>query len=906
MNLNAKILSQKGENLAHIEQVSQVDQLDSSDRDHTAVYTLTGLKSGLVTIQFEAQSADSDISKQIKSSVQEIQIYKPLKVEPKYIELIQGAEFQIQITGGPSSPDSNIVYELESPDKTIIQIEDKGIINAKEIGKTKVIVKSVGLACLPFTSISTQAEFRCNPENKIRKIYSQDSLQVKVVALNSISLFSPLKSIKIGNEMPIYILANDKTLNPLNFGSSKYLKFEWRINNQQVASLVHPLLEKSLDTEELYDKSFSLRILAKQEGNVKVFVKVEFKNSSLSDSLDIHVFNEAKFTHFKQDLSFVNFVLMTPGTQFQIKTNFDHLSSNLLYELKFFNDSHSIDSFCTKNTIRISATGLIQVDNMRQSQLKYLQECEVGLLIKIESVKQPDLKFQILNYLIKVKPIVYSMIQIDKSAILRSKFKINQKSLIRNRLSFDSAGIQLKCSVSYHDNLGDLFHVVNTRNLFRINRNDLVDYSNINLLEPKDEMINSQENSFSLSIVQPGRFVMELTPSSTVPEDSRDYIGLNILDFKTKDSGLNRLELKIGDLVCLNGEEENQNPPSEWSSQSPNIIRLFSTSGLSLASSFIGVCMESGSTLVKKSSNLDSVLEQTEIRIKPLEKVSFLTLKSKILTNSQSLNQISFQTDSALNPNCSNEFQVLFNSLKQNSDLIPFKCSASIYTQSGKRLEYLDRLISTNLIYTGQHWTCDLNFNASSNSLLYELIENHVENDPSLIQVYVDTKSSEQSIEDQTNFNKMYQATFIPAFYVQNKQIELSVHSGSHFSLVIKATNQLQSHLIITSNLPSLIQIKPIRPDDFSVIYDISTKEDQFDIGEYASVLQQQNGNLYVQIFCSLTEQVERIPFKFAFGYVGSQTARILEVKPKTSKKCLMSYIRNFFPVGYSTIRRIK
>lgn len=44
------------------------------------------------------------------------------------------------------------------------------------------------------------------------------------------------------------------------------------------------------------------------------------------------------------------------------------------------------------------------------------------------------------------------------------------------------------------------------------------------------------------------------------------------------------------------------------------------------------------------------------------------------------------------------------------------------------------------------------------------------------------------------------------------------------------------------------------------------TSGESFDLNAYANLLQEQNGQLYIQITCTLTQQVERVPIKFLFG----------------------------------------
>ena len=85
-----------------------------------------------------------------------------------------------------------------------------GIVNAVHIGQVRVIAKSVGT-------------------KKKQRVYSEDHFVVKVVRLHSVQLQVPLRSIKAGNEMPVYIMANERKLTPLNFASAKNLRYLWKV-----------------------------------------------------------------------------------------------------------------------------------------------------------------------------------------------------------------------------------------------------------------------------------------------------------------------------------------------------------------------------------------------------------------------------------------------------------------------------------------------------------------------------------------------------------------------------------------------------------------------------------------------------------------------------------------------------
>lgn len=348
--------------------------------------------------------------------------------------------------------------------------------------------------------------------------------------------------------------------------------------------------------------------------------------------------------------------------------------------------------------------------------------------------------------------------------------------------------------------------------------------------------------------------------------------------------------------------------------------------------------------MVKSIQPLDeSILKILEIDVKPIKRVKFLTKSFKHITNSESQSFINndqnsqqntqhqiipFQIDTSSslllpNSNCSDQFESYLHSLphqQQHHELIPFRCSASLFTKSGHRLAYLDRLILTSVTYTNQHWSCVVKFVPNSASLIYTLIDANVdrsvdtsqdkfsdENEPTSIKLTVDSRLSEydSAKEDQTRqLSGVF--SFAPAFNVQTKQIELpiirsrarrsgeSATGGDHFNLIIQATHQLQPHLVLSTNCPSLIRIQPLLVQGkssgdqaslpFTILYDVVTaEEDTFDLNTYSNLMQMNQGKLYVQIACSLTQQIERIPIRFLFGSPGGQSTIDLLTKPSGS-----------------------
>ena len=284
----------------------------------------------------------------------------------------------------------------------------------------------------------------------------------------------------------------------------------------------------------------------------------------------------------------------------------------------------------------------------------------------------------------------------------------------------------------------------------------------------------------------------------------------------------------------------------KWTSQAPNVVKLFSDDSINNNNEDLefGICLSSGhATLIK--SSLDSPSSQLEVSVKALNSASikYLTRHSaKYLTNladaEATIVQFSFGSSSlSANSNCTDHFENFLALKRVAMDKVtPFRCSASLYTQSGKRLDYMSRLLTSEVTFYQQHWSCNVSFVANANTLLYELIERNIDDDgkksaevlnresePTLMRVHTQVKLESESWEtnNEVESASYYQLAFIPAFLVQTKQVELpivgkrsySAEVFDAFSLVIKATRQLHSHLILTTNCPQLVKIKqsPIR-----------------------------------------------------------------------------------------------
>jgi uncharacterized protein YijF (DUF1287 family) len=150
----------------------------------------------------------------------------------------------------------------------------------------------------------------------------------------------------------------------------------------------------------------------------------------------------------------------------------------------------------------LGKTGLITVSKMEQYKLKNLKHCSVALLVTVyinelkqeQSSKQADqqtnkqtastieFKQQTLVYEIKVKPIAYSMLKLNKKQTVSQNrlIRLDKQSIIKNQMKLNSDGFKLQWNLKYYDDLGDPFDVVNVNTKYTLNRHDLIDFTQIN------------------------------------------------------------------------------------------------------------------------------------------------------------------------------------------------------------------------------------------------------------------------------------------------------------------------------------------------------------------------------------------------------------------------------------------
>ncbi|CAL1542005.1 unnamed protein product, partial [Lymnaea stagnalis] len=401
---------------------------DSGD-SVTGVYTVIGTHVGHTTLTASVRLPTGQV---IYSSPKPLEVFPPLRLEPKNITLIIGAVLQVLAFGGPQLQ-SNVEFSVQ--DSRISTVTGGGILDALDIGSTKVIGKSVGTDSVTGEKV----------------IYSQDDAVVNVVILRGIRIHAPLTRLQAGTQMPVYAMGLTDHETPFAFANSiPPLIFTWSANSRDVLLLQSVYHKSGIHTPQ--ENNFAQQAFARETGFANIKLKVQTTPQS---RLQLHgdLFQDEVQIHVFEKLALLNptvchdQIRITPNTDTFFKTNRD-VAARVRYFIME-------DSYETP-VVRILDNGHLRSGPIPGNALLHVvAEEEFGIN-------------QTLVILLKVKPVSYLMINSD-TAILTA---------LPNQLHAVPIGATLQFSVRYHDDVGDQFYATNIQLGIRCSRYDLLHVSN--------------------------------------------------------------------------------------------------------------------------------------------------------------------------------------------------------------------------------------------------------------------------------------------------------------------------------------------------------------------------------------------------------------------------------------------
>ena len=446
----------------------------------------------------------------VKSSSKRIQVFPPIRLEPRNITLIIGAKFQIRASGGPNEPNMQIEYTLESKGMKIVSANPIGIVTGLTLGSTKVTGRVMGTDKL----------------TNEKTIVSEDTVNIHVIKLEGIKISSPIVRMKVNTEIPIIAVGSKDPINQnaYSFGSAiPNLKFSWSINNGEVAELRSVFHDNGVTGYGMFNTA-SMRLKAKKAGRILVKLKAQItstlegnnqyqfdKDAEFKDQLEIQVFDDLAFTN-PNLLPSKRSLLMQTNSEYQLKTTRDGIAKILSYQV-----IPKINA--NKDIVAITGHGLIK------------SRGESGSCVVLVEVVEAFGAVQKLTLLIEVKPITFMMINV---------LPVFAPSDTKQGLKFVPRGVGLPVELSFHDEIGEKFDSLS--------------------LETQDDLI-----------IRPSRFdtnQIQRTYSKPAVIDDNNPDNKTAQVFfvmeMVKDNTLTVLKASLDKTDLMSGQKENSRMQSTW------------------------------------------------------------------------------------------------------------------------------------------------------------------------------------------------------------------------------------------------------------------------------------------------------------------------------------------------------
>ncbi len=465
-------------------------------------------------------------SRQINSNPTPLNVFQPLELEPRNITLIIGAQFQVQVFGGPEQLDSTIEFSIGNNKIAGLDTSSLGLITALTLGSTRVTAKAV----------------RSSSNNNGKIEFSKDTIDVHVVKLHGVKIKAPITKLKVGSVMPLSMVGLDKkNQQAFAYGSAQpYLSLGWKLTNQEVGTLESPFACNGIGIND--KNNGAMRFVAKKAGRTTIKLKAKItqpidilgqnqleKDQDFTDYLEIVVIEDLKG---KSPYIGKNSLILSPFSKHQLKTNRDGITK-VSFTLMPNSDGNEI--------ISLSKSGKISAKNLLGTSIILVKTIEENAIVQEMSI------------VVQVKPISYLM--------LNPKPVMN---LLKPVLSWP-LGLKLPLEVSYHDEAGVAFdsvhdpdHVLSTRpNRFDTN------------------LVRNANNSLSIQLIQEGMTVLKTS------------LGPSLSDFLVFDvaSGIkpNPKLIGVGDVLVLQSLIQGNAKKGQWISEPKGILSLDAEKGLAVA-----------------------------------------------------------------------------------------------------------------------------------------------------------------------------------------------------------------------------------------------------------------------------------------------------------------------------------
>ena len=583
------------------------------------MFSVQGTEVGTMALSAVANSNISTVTSLSKN----IQVFPPIRLEPRNITLLIGARFQIRATGGPNQPDSQIEYTIENKGSKIATANPIGIVTGLTLGYTKVTGRIMGVDKL----------------TNERSIVSEDTVHIYVVKLNGIKISSPIVRMKVNTDLPLAAVGASDPVNQnaYAFGSANpKLVFNWSTSNGEVADLKSVFHANGVSNHGTFNTA-TIRLQAKKPGRVLIKLKAKITSSidninqyqfdrdeEFKDQLEIHVYDDFALTN--PNFPSTKNVLMQTNSEFQLKTTRDGNVKILSYHIL-----PKVNGL-KEELVTVTEHGLVKSAN------------EAGTCVILAKVVEEFGAVQQLSIVVEVKPVTFMMLNVLPAF---------QPADVNQELSFVPRGVSLPIELSFHDETGAKFDSISLETIddivirpsrFDTNQIRRVDYkqtiqgvntlSNNSTAEISCVMETVRDNTFTVlkaAIKSDGN--SERNSKNKAQHPLQDFIVLDVQ--RAIQPSINRVI--VGDVIAFEsqievlGVEKNiEDYGDRWFTEPKGHINVDSKTGLMTAIKPGQVRIVYGSPNIKNSKT------SVDIDIKPAGRPIILqdtSSKKTILTN---------------------------------------------------------------------------------------------------------------------------------------------------------------------------------------------------------------------------------------------------------------------------------
>eukprot|EP00117_Sycon_ciliatum_P012254 scpid5767/ scgid13392/ Nuclear pore membrane glycoprotein 210; Nuclear envelope pore membrane protein POM 210; Nucleoporin Nup210; Pore membrane protein of 210 kDa len=492
--------------------------LPSGMQPNSLLYVIEGVQEGDAQLLFNATLRSNRV---ITSEAAKIQVYSPLRIEPRVVRLVPTAHYQVRVTGGPR-PQLGVTFHMDN--SGIASCDASGVITAHTVGETTLTGHAQ-------SSMDGSA------------ILTEDTVRVIVVQLTGVKIYAPSTRVLSTTETSVYAKGLSGET-PVVFGTADPpIQFYWEGSDDNIFQLqsVYRRAGAVLDT----DLQFPARLLARSAGDATIRLRAECGNSGacnprgavFRDQLRINVVEKL---HIVRPTTVANGSLLMPlRSTSQIVTN---RAGHCLVTYQLLS---AYGKDCASSIIKVNSDGVLTSSGVTGTS---------HLLITAHEHSSFN---QTLVLQVEVKPIASVSIHSYTAA----------RAVVGRRHALP-LGLHSRFSVTLQDDLGQLMDTSSTQFVYRMTRSDVA------------RLQTGPENgTFYLRAAKEGSDVLQVSAiggQSIVEDFINVHVGIGILPADPV--------LHIGTKVCFTTHLTGDNDESGyWSTSNPSVLSIEAATGLAHA-----------------------------------------------------------------------------------------------------------------------------------------------------------------------------------------------------------------------------------------------------------------------------------------------------------------------------------